>query len=455
VTVTEVSSHRSRCEADSSSGEIQVGDAVRLADASASGDPEAAAAEKPGRERRPLGLRGRVGLRYMYVDRVSGIGGGYSQPALDLRIDGREVGGTPVGLAVDVRARRTYRRQEDGGTESENRNRVYRLSASYMRPGKPLRIGLGRQFAPSLAVVSLFDGIYAEYRKERWAAGGFFGTEPDPEDWTYSSNVRGFGGFFEYGNAAAAARRWAITGGAVSSTQEGEVNRDFLFLQGRYNDKKLSGYLAQEVDVNRGWRKDAESGDSFTATSTFASMRYRFGETFAVRAGFDDRRSIRLYRDLVTPETEFDDTFRQGVWAGVEGKAGPHLRWGLDGRRSSGGAAGEADSYTGTLGIVRLTPLGLDARARSTRYESDAAEGWLHSLSVSADLATWTRLEIHGGRRTETPLNFAIPEGNLSWYGVDWQAYFGRRWLLTLTADRNRGAEEDNDQYYATASWRF
>ncbi len=455
LTVTEVSQHRSRCAADGEAVEIQVGDAVRLAPAAGEAETASGQEDASPRERRPLDLRGRVGLRYLYVDRTSGIGGGYRQPALDLRLEGRDVGGAPIGLAVDVRARRTYRRPEDGKSTEENRNRVYRLAAWWAKPGEPLRIGVGRQFAPSLAVVSLFDGLYAEYRKERWGAGGFLGTEPDPSDWGYSSDVRDFGAFYEYGNAPASQRRWTVTAGAVSSTQDGEINRDFLFVQGRYDDRKLSAYLAQEIDVNRGWRKDAESGDSFTSTSTFASLRYRIEERLTIRAGFDDRRSVRLYRDLVTPETDFDDAYRQGYWAGAEGKAGGHLRWGLDGRRSSGGAAGDADSVTATLGALRLTRLGLDARVRSTRYGSDATRGWLHSASLSVDVASRARVEIHGGVRSESPRDPAIPDGNLSWMGAEWDVYVGRRWLLGLTADRTRGADEDNNQFYATASWRF
>ena len=46
-------------------------------------------------------------------------------------------------------------------------------------------------------------------------------------------------------------------------------------------------------------------------------------------------------------------------------------------------------------------------------------------------------------------------DGDLSWLGLEWDAYVGRRWLFSITADRNRGAEEDNDQYYASVSWRF
>ncbi len=459
--VAEVTAHRSRCAAETTDGEVRVGDSVRLAPASAAASPDPSAApsastsSKPARDSRPFGLGGRVGLRYLYVRRTGDIEGGYRQPALDLRLNGHELGGSPVGLDVDVRARRTYRTDASGNTDSEDRNRVYRLAATYGRPGDAFRFGLGRQFVPSLSVMSLFDGGYAEYRKERWAVGGMIGTEPDPVHWSYSNDVRDFGAFYEYGNAAAAERRWAVTAGAVSSSQNGEINRDFVFLQGRYDDRKLSAWLAQEVDYNRGWRKTAENGSTFTSTSTFASLRYRFGEALSIRGGYDDRRSVRLYRDVETPETDFDDAYRQGYWAGLEGRVGRHVLWGADGRRSQGGTAGAADSYTGTLGVVGYTRFGLGARARSTSYRSESVEGWLHSLSLSADLADWTRLELHGGVRIENGATLWVPEGNLNWFGVEWDAYAGRRWLISLTADRNRGAGEDNDQYYANVSWRF
>ncbi len=453
--VAEVSAHRARCATEPSGGEVRVGDAVRLAPASAAADAAAPAETKPAHESRPFGLGGRIGLRYLYVRRTTGIEGDYRQPALDLRLYGHELGGSAIGLDADVRARRTYRTDASGHTDTEDRNRVYRLAATYGRPGDPLRIGLGRQFAPSLSVVSLFDGAYAEFRKVRWAVGGFAGTEPDPVHWSYSTDVRDFGAFYEYGSAAASERRWAVTTGAVSSSASGEINRDFVFVQGRYDDRRLAAYLSQEIDVNRGWRKTAENGSTFTSTSTFASVRYRFGDALAIRAGYDDRRNVRLYRDYVTPETDFDDTYRQGYWAGLEGRTGRHFLWGADGRRSQGGPAGAADAYTATLGLVGYTRLGLAARVRSTSYKSTASEGWLHSLSLSADLAEWTRLELHGGVRVQNAVSLYTPDGNLNWLGLEWDAYAGRRWLFSLTADRNRGADEDNDQYYASVSWRF
>jgi hypothetical protein len=303
-------------------------------------------------------------------------------------------------------------------------------------------------------VVSLFDGVAGEFRKERWGAGLFVGTEPDPANYAYSSDVRDWGGFFEYGSPAAAPRRWAVTAGAVSSQANGEINRDFLFLQGRYNDARLSGYVTQEVDMNRGWRRDQE-GSSWTASSTFATLRWRAVDSFSLNGGLDTRRSVRLYRDFVSPETEFDDRYRQGAWIGAEGRAGKHFDYGVSFRRSDAGGDDNADAATLTLGFRRLTAWGLDLRTRSTRYTNPHLEGWLNSLSVSSNLGTRCRLEAYGGLRDETVLDSWIPEERHTWYGLNWDFFAGRHWMFTATGEKNQGQSEDNTQFYGTVSYRF
>ena len=45
----------------------------------------------------------------------------------------------------------------------------------------------------------------------------------------------------------------------------------------------------------------------------------------SLNAGWDSRRNVRLYRDLVSPATDFDDTYRQGYWGGVEWR--PKGKW--------------------------------------------------------------------------------------------------------------------------------
>jgi hypothetical protein len=449
--------HTADCRRVGGVGEILAGDTVLLSpsetpEGGGTGTGPAPPAAPPPPPPNP-GLRGRFGVRYLATDQ-RGEGPDYHQPSLDVRIDGTRVAGSDFDIHADLRARRTYRALSDGSSQTEGKTRLYRLAAAWQRVGNPVRISFGRQISPSLAVVSLFDGLLAEVRQERWAAGGFYGAEPDPVNYAFSGDVRDAGGFYEYGSVATAPRRWAVTTGAVSSRAEGTTNRDFLFLQGRYDDGRFLGYATQEVDFNRGWRKDQE-GSAWTATSTFATLRWRAGESFALSGGLDTRRSVRLYRDFVSPETDFDDRYRRGAWLGADGRTGKHFDYGLSFRRSEAEDGDDADSATLRLGLRRLTRWSLDLRTRTTRYTNPHLEGWLNSLSASCSLGTGSRLELYGGVRDESVLDAWVPEDRHTWYGLGGDFFAGRHWMFTANVERNSGQSEDHDQFYATVAYRF
>src|SRR2546425_8748931 len=99
-------------------------------------------------------------------------------------------------------------------------------------------------------------------------------------------------------------------------------------------------------------------------TSTFAVFQYHATQDLTLDAGFDNRRNVRLYRDVVNPETAFDDTYRQGAWMGAWLQLARQYRLGLDPRSSGGGSRGPADPFTLPLRADQLTPLGASRRAR-------------------------------------------------------------------------------------------
>ena len=72
--------------------------------------------------------------------------------------------------------------------------------------------------------------------------------------------------------------------------------------------------------------------------------------------GFDTRRSVRLYRNRVTPETEFDDSQRQGVRLGLTLQSKVHFRAALDARSNDGGSTSdESASYSANFGVSSFT----------------------------------------------------------------------------------------------------
>ena len=413
-----------------------------------------------GRTLRTLGIRGRIGLRYLIVAQRDSGGLRLTQPAADIRVDGQRIGGTPLGFSVDARGRRTYASGGPAGTsKSDARTRVYHLSMSLATAGGG-RVAVGRQFSEAFGNVSLFDGISADLTRRRWGAGMFAGTQPEPTSMSYASDVRELGAYVQT-RGDGAHGSWSMTMGAVGSYHASEPNREFAFGQLTVGTPRFSLYAVQEVDYNRGWKSEAGER-TLQPTSTFVSAQLRPVDPLTVAAGFDTRRGVRLWRDLLSPETEFDDRFRQGVWGSATFRAGSHLRLSADVRSSDGGDSSgtRATAVGGTIGVDRLTRSLLGANARTTRYRSPWLRGWLHSATLS--VSPWdgpVRLEAEGGIRDERDqAGIAVTSAGASrmhWLGLSTEAALGRAWYMMLTATRETGGWESVHQVYASLTWRF
>jgi hypothetical protein len=420
----------------------------RLADRDSSRD------RGPDASLRALGLRGRFGVRLLAVFDRTTRDRTFYEPGLDLRLTGDDVASTPFGFAIDVRARRSYRREGDGGRSSAGRARVYRLASTWRRADSGLRITAGRQLSPSLAPVSVFDGLLAEYLGERWQAGAFGGTQPNAASFAYSNDIREHGGYAQWDPSPRGALRSSFTLGFIGSYQESQANREFAFLQCRASNRRTSAYLAQEIDLNRSWKAAAEE-KRILLTSTFANLRHRVAGGLTLSAGYDNRRNARLYRDRVTPETDFDDSYRQGLWGGLDMEHAGRFRVGARAQNSRGGASGDAASYTLSASANRLSILSLRAGLRGTRYESDQLAGWLGSLRIGAPIANRVDLELDAGVRDEMRSGLASGARTISWLGGSIEASITSSLFGALSYERSEGVDEEIDQLLTSLGYRL
>jgi len=453
LTVAFISSNRASCTITRSTQMPVIGDSARFTVTVQQVTPVVSTAATSRSRSRPAGnLRGRIGARYFRTEYSSAISTAVTQPALDARLDGQRLGGTPLGLTVDIRANRT-RHATSSGTNQAADTRVYQAAVHLDGTMGPGRITLGRQFATALSPVGLFDGVAADYTWRHTGAGLFAGSQPDALTFGYSSEIREYGAWFRLHNAPGDRGVWSLTTGAIGSYGRDAVNREFLYVQGLFVNRALSVYASQEVDYNRGWKAEAESTTT-TPTATFATARIAIGPALSVHAGYDNRRSVRLYRDFLSPELEFDDSFRQGAWGGAMLSLG-HLLAGVDARTSSGGPSGTSDSWTASAGLTRLTRIGAGIRLRATRYSGTLMDGELQSASVEIQPSGRFRLDVNGGMRKDlTPLG-AIEPSMLRWLGADFDVGIGPQVYLTLSTYRERGPDGRMMQYFGSLSYRF
>ena len=471
--VTFLSSHRAACDTLKVMSELHVGDAikfvahdhVRFAQQQAqqqqqqkialitAPSPTVPMARQPKREVSPV--HGRVGARFLSVqDHGASGNGGFTQPALDVLMNGSNMSGVPIDLSLDARTRRTVTTIAGGGITSDASTRIYRASLSlHDRPGK-FRMTIGRQTSPTLASVSIFDGVLAEYGGQRYGAGLFSGTQPDPVQDNISSSIFEHGAYVEMHQRPMAMRHWSVALGGVTSTQDGQINRDFLFTQAYYQTPNFSASINQEVDVNRGW-KLAVGEQRLTPTSTFAMMRIQVAKPLSFNLGYDDRRNVRLYRDYITPATQFDDLYRSGGWIGGSLEGGPHLRFDGDFRKRGGSPLDQSTAWSSGAQFMRMGIWNLAFRGRYSQYNSSTLLSRLTSFGASVDPVGSVHVEGSGGTRSSINNGFTSATENVVWMSGDLDLTLARRWYLNANIEHDRGTVSNITQEYVGLSWRF
>ena len=448
--VKEVSASRAACEWVDGEITPAVGDEIRY---SAVTMPVATASgARQGTWFDRVGLHGRIGLQTLHLRDRSGFGSDTDRPALNLRLYGREIAGGPVGAEVDIRSRMTHR-TVDGNSETDTQSRIYRLNMFGGTPGNGFGWTAGRQFAPSLSVLHLFDGIRFQYDRQTWSTGILGGTQPEPRKLGLSGDVREGGAWFTY-KRTSSRTRWALTTAAVASYAEGTVDREFAWLQGRWARGGFSARADQVIDLNRDWKKDAGE-PLISSTSTYAMVRWQAHRKLGLTTGLDNRRRVRMFRDRETPETEFDDSYRRGFWLGAQSRLLSWLDLGIRGRTRGRDNSERADS--GTLNVGVRTPwLGaLRFNSRSSMYKSELVQGWLQSLRMSAQPHPRVSAGVFGGVRSEEGRSNDLMDGEDYWIGGDIDLTLARRAWISLSWESYLNGEEDFDQLWVGTGLRF
>ncbi len=445
---------------------IAVGDSARYTPAAVAAAPTQPVAKLPASTPvsavRPWAdrLRGRIGVRYLTIDPGTGPAGVMSQPEFDLRLDGSHVGGSAFGMSVDVRAQRSILPAPDSAhpapTYPLDVNRVYKAAVQWNPAGSAATVTIGRQFSSTSTSVGLFDGVALDYARTNWSAGAFAGLQPSWYTFAFSDSTREYGAYVQWHNVVGRAPIWSLTLGGVGAYTMGQIDREFTYVTAMVAASRFTAYLTQEVDVNRGWRAAAEHA-AVTPTSTFGTVQFSVSDALSLDAGIDNRRNVRLYTDYLNPEAAFDNSFRQGVWGGATLNLHGRFRVSGEARRTSGGAAGVAQSYTGSAGVMRLTSLDLGFHVRDTHYTGQLSAGDLQSVSAEANPLGLVHLEASGGLRTSTPtaLGMALGSSRVTWTSFDADWAVGRSIYMMFSVYRELGSGAHNAQNFVSIAYRF
>ncbi len=347
----------------------------------------------------PVRIRGRVALQWDHAREDADRGLGTDVLRLPFRLKA-----TGLGSHLEFRARGSLRHLGRTGFSSatsadEWRNRI--LEIALVREGRDLdwSFAVGRIGSRRAAAVGPFDGLEVGRRVGAGVTLGFFGG---------FAPAWGTLGFSTDDHVAGVAAHWHRRTGARGALdlifsgagryRDGEISREWLSLVTTWHDGgRLSLLQAAEVDVNRGWRKDA-GGGGLRLSSGALSARYRLSRQVSVNLGYDDREPVRTWETRALPDSLFTDAGRKGWRGGLTWRHGA----GIDadaaaGVRREDGTGEETKSWAVSVRLSERLLRHVRLSARMRGFDGPWLSGTSPSLRLDRRVGSGLRLHLEGG----------------------------------------------------------
>lgn len=404
----------------------------------------------------PRRLEGSIGMTWDHSD-----GGGDDDFSTDywslpFRLD---VEG--LGKGWSLRTRGSLRRFERSGYSSstpsgEWRNRIREVALVHDDPEASWNLALGRVRSRATATAGPFDGLHAERRTGSGSyLGAFGGFAPEWGTLAFGTDDHVLGLTFRHRRQTDSGRFLDFNLAGIGRYRSGEISREYLTWTASWRaGTRLSLLQAGEVDLNRGWRKDAPGASSLALTSVALTGRLQVSRLLAVDLGFDDRDLVRTWESRSLPDSLFEDSGRRG-W-----RAGADLRFEGGVRLSASGSVRRDDrldanvnSWNTRFFVPRLagSDLGLNAMVRG--FDGPYLKGWAPQAGVTARLGG-SRVGLTGGGYVYQGIAGSEDRSN-TWAQVRWTRDLSPAWSATAEYRKDWGDDIVGNRWWLELRHRF
>ena len=392
-------------------------------------------------------LAGSLVLQWEHVDDTSDADLDFDQPGLryDVRVD-------RLGGGIALRARGSLRRELRTrsyafGREDEWRNRLREFSLTRLDEDADWQMAVGRVGARVTAAVGPFDGVMVNRNVGGgWRLGAFTGLTPDWDSaatWT-DDRLAGLVAHLRRGDRLHGRLDLSLV--AVSRRRAGEIDRDYLALSGTWQRDRLSLTHAAQLDLNRGWRRDADD-HALILGNVMISGRWRPDDRLRLSLTLDDREPVRSWSNRSLPDSLFEDAGRRGLRAGVAWRAGRASV-------SANGGLRRNDRYDDPTASYRISAShrdwpasGLAVGASIHGYDGPTSRGVSPSLRLTqGDRAGGTTRLALGSRTYELTAFDRRSTGR--WLSVAHDRSLGRAWSASLEARWDGGDDTAGSRFF-------
>jgi len=403
----------------------------------------------PVRHVRVADISGRIGIQTYAQDDRTKLNYDFYQPALAIRFKAASLFDSHYAFSVRLRSRRIYRSTDNHREKPQAwDNRVYEMSLSYENPRSPLNFQLGRIMARRISGIGYLDGIFGEFDVSRYfSVGSFGGTQPDLRTTNIQAQTRKTGLFAAWHSPDSAPTNFSLTGALAGDYTSGHINREFFYQQSSLTHRsQLAVFQSAEININRGWKKQAENR-TLTLANLLFNLRYTPARFAAFVVGYDGYANYRTWESRETPDSLFDEAMRRGYHAGIEVK----LPWGFrsDLRGTLRDDTPDHLYRSGSFAVRthRILRGRVGAGARHNVFQSRFTDGKQSSAEVSVVTRRGSELRIQVGRMVYDYHNNRPPTIN-DWWRASVDVAIGRRYYGSAYFESYHGTNEDSSRLF-------
>lgn len=371
----------------------------------------------------------------------------FTQATTRLSLKARRLFGEELTLTIRGRGRLDKRAREfsSGIGDRDWSSRVWELAVSYDDPSKPIAASFGRILPRRVGAIGYLDGALIETKWARSLYVGFFGgTSPD---WLYDDgrlSLTRTGGYLALVTGSPSSQSFEQSVGVIGEYHAGEVNREFLLVQGRFNRGSSWGFShSAEFDINRQWRRE-RAGNSLELSNLYVSSWIRPSDRVRFSVSYDNRTNYRTFESRSIVDSLFDDHLRQGARGQVDVSfPGQIFSSGSIGYRKREGDPAPTWSYAGSLRKAHLFAQGLSLSLQYAGFDGPTTNGSNYSGRISRTFAARYTIGAGYGHYAYVTDGLAGDRTN-HWVEVTGQADIGRHYwlgsqLLTESGDDLKG----------------
>jgi hypothetical protein len=424
--------------------------------------PTAQRLRAPGRERTPvagdvgLDLQGNVGLLWDHIADRSGPGLESDLLTLPFRLQAHG-----LGHGVELRARGSLRRETRDGYSAatpalEWRNRILEVALVRDDPRNTWNYAIGRIGSRVAAAAGPFDGFRADRRiSGAVLVGVFAGFAPEWGSLGFGTDDRLGGVTFQWNRRSADDRMLDVVVAAVGRYSESEISRECLAMTTTWRrGNRLSLLQAAEVDLNRGWRKDA-AGRTLFLSSFALNGRWQATTPVALSLGWDDREPVRTWETRSLPDSLFEDAGRRGLSAGVNWRLGRGRSLDLRGSlRRDDLADALVRSWNSRLYLTAFPVGGLNFDVSVRQFDGPHLAGWSPSAGLAYNSRRGVDLRVAGGYCGYADRGGRAPRST-SWCELGGTADLAAGWSLGVQFHRDWGGGLNGDRWLLEWRRRF